>query len=163
MLFFACYRYEVNSDYLDRFEKSSLIFSGKDKEGQRMEVVELSRDVHPYFIGVQYHPEYKSRPGAKKNFFCMMCFFFFFFLLILDHSMLFDGMVYSIFLYIKLSLSIILSLIVSITAFYLSLIRSVITRFSWTCCSRGWDGPDLTKSKDKGLIHYWENECVFLR
>jgi CTP synthase len=35
---------------------------GKDETGQRMEIIELSPKDHPYFIGVQYHPEFKSRP-----------------------------------------------------------------------------------------------------
>ena len=59
------HRYEVNPDYVEKFESASypLRFSGKDTTGQRMEVVELDTSEHPYFVGVQYHPEYKSRPG----------------------------------------------------------------------------------------------------
>ncbi|KAI4364990.1 hypothetical protein MLD38_021018 [Melastoma candidum] len=55
------HRYEVNPDMVPRFENAGLIFPGKDETGQRMEIVELPR--HPYYIGVQFHPEFKSRPG----------------------------------------------------------------------------------------------------
>ncbi|GAU40627.1 hypothetical protein TSUD_190040 [Trifolium subterraneum] len=55
------HRYEVNPDLVTRLEKSGLSFTGKDETGQRMEIVEIPN--HPYFIGVQFHPEFKSRPG----------------------------------------------------------------------------------------------------
>lgn len=53
------HRYEVNPEYIERLEKGGLNFVGKDEKGERMEVVELKE--HPYFVGVQYHPEYLSR------------------------------------------------------------------------------------------------------
>ncbi|KAI0482487.1 CTP synthase N-terminus-domain-containing protein [Xylariaceae sp. FL0804] len=53
------HRYEVNPDYIERLEKAGLNFVGKDEKGERMEIVELKD--HPYFVGVQYHPEYLSR------------------------------------------------------------------------------------------------------
>jgi len=56
------HRYEVNPDYVERIEKGGLAFVGKDETGQRMEVFELESSVHPYYVGVQYHPEMKSRP-----------------------------------------------------------------------------------------------------
>ena len=56
------HRYEVNPDLVDLLEEKGLIFSGKDTTGQRMEIVELKPETHPYFVGVQFHPEYKSRP-----------------------------------------------------------------------------------------------------
>ncbi|KAH9883614.1 CTP synthase N-terminus-domain-containing protein [Xylariomycetidae sp. FL2044] len=53
------HRYEVNPEYIERLEKAGLNFIGKDEEGKRMEIIELKN--HPYFVGVQYHPEYLSR------------------------------------------------------------------------------------------------------
>ncbi|XP_027192837.1 uncharacterized protein [Cicer arietinum] len=58
------HRYEVNPDLVTRLENSGLSFTGKDETGQRMEIVELHN--HPYFIGVQFHPEFKSRPGRPS-------------------------------------------------------------------------------------------------
>lgn len=54
------HRYEVNVDYKDRLEKSGLVFSGMSPDGVLPETVEYKD--HPWFIGVQYHPELKSRP-----------------------------------------------------------------------------------------------------
>jgi CTP synthase len=54
------HRYEVNRDYVETFEKHGLIFSGFSPDGLLPEIVE--RPDHPWFIGVQYHPELKSRP-----------------------------------------------------------------------------------------------------
>jgi len=56
------HRYEVNPSLVSLLEAQGLRFSGKDDSLQRMEVVELPRDVHPYYVGTQYHPEFKSRP-----------------------------------------------------------------------------------------------------
>ena len=56
------HRYEVNPSLVSLLEARGLRFSGKDDSKERMEVVELPRDVHPYFVGTQYHPEFKSRP-----------------------------------------------------------------------------------------------------
>ena len=53
------HRYEVNPDYIERLSQNGLDFTGKDDKGVRMEIVEL-RD-HPWFVGVQFHPEYLSR------------------------------------------------------------------------------------------------------
>lgn len=53
------HRYEVNPKYVDTMASHGLDFVGKDESGQRMEIMEL-RD-HPWFVGVQYHPEYLSR------------------------------------------------------------------------------------------------------
>ncbi|KAF8477598.1 CTP synthase [Kalaharituber pfeilii] len=53
------HRYEVNPEYIDRLTEAGLNFVGKDDKGERMEVVELKD--HPYFVGVQFHPEYLSR------------------------------------------------------------------------------------------------------
>ena len=54
------HRYEVNADYKDRLENCGLIFSGMSPDGILPETVEYPD--HPWFIGVQYHPELKSRP-----------------------------------------------------------------------------------------------------
>ncbi|KAI5849066.1 putative CTP synthase 1 [Tricharina praecox] len=53
------HRYEVNPEYVDRLTEAGLNFVGKDDTGERMEIVELKE--HPYFVGVQFHPEYLSR------------------------------------------------------------------------------------------------------
>uniref|UniRef100_A0A7N6FDC8 CTP synthase n=1 Tax=Anabas testudineus TaxID=64144 RepID=A0A7N6FDC8_ANATE len=54
------HRFEVNPDLKSHFEEKGFRFVGQDVEGERMEVIEL--DDHPYFVGVQYHPEFTSRP-----------------------------------------------------------------------------------------------------
>jgi len=56
------HRYEVNIEYKERLEEAGLIFSGMSPDGLLPETIEYSQDVHPWFIGVQYHPELKSRP-----------------------------------------------------------------------------------------------------
>ena len=53
------HRYEVNPDYISRLSDAGLNFIGKDDKGERMEIVELKN--HPFFVGVQFHPEYLSR------------------------------------------------------------------------------------------------------
>ncbi|PHH78522.1 hypothetical protein CDD80_6711 [Ophiocordyceps camponoti-rufipedis] len=53
------HRYEVNPDHVDELEAAGLHFIGKDDSGRRMEILELAN--HPWFVGVQYHPEYLSR------------------------------------------------------------------------------------------------------
>ena len=53
------HRYEVNPAYIDLLSQHGLSFVGKDDKGERMEIMEL-RD-HPWYVGVQYHPEYLSR------------------------------------------------------------------------------------------------------
>ena len=54
------HRYEVNISYKERFEKKGLIFSGLSPDNRLTEIIELKN--HPWFIGVQFHPEFKSRP-----------------------------------------------------------------------------------------------------
>ncbi len=56
------HRYEVNNDYRDRLEAAGLVFSGLSPDGTLVEYVELPRDVHPYYVGTQAHPELRSRP-----------------------------------------------------------------------------------------------------
>ncbi len=54
------HRYEVNPDYIERFEEAGLNFVGRTEDGKRMEVFQI--DDHLYFVGCQFHPELKSRP-----------------------------------------------------------------------------------------------------
>jgi CTP synthase len=56
------HRYEVNPVYVKRLEKAGLVFSGVSPSRRLMEVAELPRAVHPFFLGTQFHPELKSRP-----------------------------------------------------------------------------------------------------
>ncbi|MEC9161685.1 MAG: CTP synthase (glutamine hydrolyzing) [Candidatus Thermoplasmatota archaeon] len=58
------HRYEVNPELIERLEAAGLTFVGKDETGQRCEILELPD--HPYFVAVQYHPEFKSRPGRPS-------------------------------------------------------------------------------------------------
>ncbi len=58
------HRYEVNPDLIEAIEAAGLKFVGKDETGQRCEIFEL--DGHPYYVGVQYHPEFKSRPNRPS-------------------------------------------------------------------------------------------------
>jgi len=54
------HRYEVNPEFVELFNEAGMKFVGHDDTGNRMEIMELAS--HPYFVGVQYHPEYLSRP-----------------------------------------------------------------------------------------------------
>ena len=56
------HRYEVNPAYIEELEKKGLIFSGKSPDGKLMEVAELPKDKHPFFLGTQFHPEFLARP-----------------------------------------------------------------------------------------------------
>jgi CTP synthase len=56
------HRYEVNPEYIEMLEKSGLVFSGQSPDGKLMEIAELPRDQHPFFLGTQYHPEFLARP-----------------------------------------------------------------------------------------------------
>jgi CTP synthase len=56
------HRYEFNPEFRETLERAGLIFSGVSPDGKFVEMVELSRDIHPWFLGCQFHPEYKSKP-----------------------------------------------------------------------------------------------------
>ena len=56
------HRYEVNNAYRPALEAAGLVFSGTSPDGNLVEIVELPTEVHPYFIGTQAHPEFRSRP-----------------------------------------------------------------------------------------------------
>jgi CTP synthase len=58
------HRYEANVHYLNQLQKSGLIISAMTQREHLTEVVELPQDVHPWFVGVQFHPEFKSTPWA---------------------------------------------------------------------------------------------------
>ncbi len=58
------HRYEVNPELIEQIESAGLKYVGKDETGQRCEIMEL--DDHPYFVGTQYHPEFKSRPNRPS-------------------------------------------------------------------------------------------------
>jgi len=63
------HRYEVNPRYIREIEEAGFIFSGKSPDGRRMEIGELPRDEHPFFIASQFHPEFKSRPTKPRPLF----------------------------------------------------------------------------------------------
>ncbi|QBR91290.1 CTP synthase [Nocardioides euryhalodurans] len=56
------HRYEVNNDYRDQLAEAGLVFSGTNPELGLVEFVELPREVHPYYVATQAHPELRSRP-----------------------------------------------------------------------------------------------------
>ena len=56
------HRYEVNPEYISEIEKAGMIFSGTSPDGRLMEIAELPKSVHPFFLGTQFHPEFKARP-----------------------------------------------------------------------------------------------------
>jgi len=56
------HRYEVNNQYREQIAKAGLVFSGMFKDRDLVEFVELPREVHPYYVGTQAHPELRSRP-----------------------------------------------------------------------------------------------------
>ncbi|PSL38456.1 CTP synthase [Labedella gwakjiensis] len=57
------HRYEVNNEYRDRIADAGLRFSGTSPDGRLVEYVELDREVHPFYVGTQAHPELRSRPN----------------------------------------------------------------------------------------------------
>ncbi|KAI8524828.1 hypothetical protein RHMOL_Rhmol13G0180200 [Rhododendron molle] len=61
------HRYEVNPDMVVQLEDAGLAFVGKDDSGRRMQIIELAN--HPYYVGVQFHPEFKSRPEKPSALF----------------------------------------------------------------------------------------------
>ncbi|HEY4498774.1 MAG TPA: CTP synthase [Candidatus Paceibacterota bacterium] len=56
------HRYEVNPPFIKKLEEGGLVFSGTSPDGVLMEIAELPRKVHPFFLGTQFHPEFKARP-----------------------------------------------------------------------------------------------------
>ena len=58
------HRYEANVNYLDTLRKAGLVISALTQREHLTEIVELPTDIHPWFVGVQFHPEFKSNPWA---------------------------------------------------------------------------------------------------
>ncbi len=56
------HRYEFNNEYRDQLVQSGLVIGGASPDGHLVEIIELPTDKHPFFVGVQFHPEFKSRP-----------------------------------------------------------------------------------------------------
>jgi CTP synthase len=56
------HRYEFNNAYAKQFEESGLVIAGRSVVENLAEIIELPKSVHPFFLGTQYHPEYRSRP-----------------------------------------------------------------------------------------------------
>ncbi|MET1154383.1 MAG: CTP synthase, partial [Arthrobacter sp.] len=56
------HRYEVNNKYREQIAAQGLVFSGTSPDGKLVEYVELPREVHPYYVATQAHPELSSRP-----------------------------------------------------------------------------------------------------
>ncbi|UER55732.1 CTP synthase [Kineosporiaceae bacterium SCSIO 59966] len=63
------HRYEVNNAYRGRLEEAGLVFSGTSPGRELVEFVELPRDVHPYYVSTQAHPEFRSRPDRAHPLF----------------------------------------------------------------------------------------------
>jgi CTP synthase len=63
------HRYEVNTDYIEQLVAAGLDFSGVSPDGELMEIAELSTEDHPFFMGVQFHPELQARPLAPHPLF----------------------------------------------------------------------------------------------
>ena len=59
------HRFEFNKEYLDTFEKNGMMFSGESDGGKRMEILEIPD--HKFFLGIQFHPEFTSRPGFPEE------------------------------------------------------------------------------------------------
>jgi CTP synthase len=63
------HRYEVNPAYIPQLEKEGLVFSGKSPDGVLMEIAELPKKAHPFYLGCQFHPELQARPLAPHPLF----------------------------------------------------------------------------------------------
>jgi CTP synthase len=59
------HRYEINQEYIPEFEKNGLVFSADSDNGKRMEILEIPS--HKFYLGVQFHPEFNSRPGFPEE------------------------------------------------------------------------------------------------
>ena len=61
------HRYEFNNSYRDILSKHGVLFSGVSPDGELVEIIELKD--HPWFVGCQFHPEFKSRPNRSHPLF----------------------------------------------------------------------------------------------
>ena len=66
------HRYEVNNKYREQISAAGMVFSGMNVERDLVEFVELPREVHPYYVGTQAHPEFKSRPTRPHPLFAAL-------------------------------------------------------------------------------------------
>lgn len=63
------HRYEVNNEYREQMSKAGMVFSGVSPDYRLVEIIELPRETHSYFIATQFHPEFKSRPNRAHPLF----------------------------------------------------------------------------------------------
>ena len=63
------HRYEFNNDFRAEMESKGLVISGTSPDGKLVEAVELSAKENPFYVGVQFHPEFKSRPNNAGKLF----------------------------------------------------------------------------------------------
>jgi CTP synthase len=63
------HRYEFNNTYRPMLEEAGLVFSGVNEKQDLVEIIELPKDKHPFFVGVQFHPEFKTRPNKSHPLF----------------------------------------------------------------------------------------------
>lgn len=63
------HRYEVNNRYRAALEKKGMMFSGVYTKKDLVEIAELNKKSHPWFLGTQFHPEFNSRPWAPQPLF----------------------------------------------------------------------------------------------
>ena len=56
------HRYEVNPKYIKKLEKAGIVFSGISPDRRLMEIMELPKTMHPFFVGSQFHPEFQTSP-----------------------------------------------------------------------------------------------------
>lgn len=63
------HRYEFNNAYREQLEAKGLVIAGTSPDGHLVEIIELPQDKHPFFVGVQFHPEFKSRPQSPHPIF----------------------------------------------------------------------------------------------
>ena len=63
------HRYEVNNKYRDQISATGIVFSGLSPDGHLVEFVELPKEIHPYYVGTQAHPEFLSRPTVAHPLF----------------------------------------------------------------------------------------------
>ncbi len=63
------HRWEFNNAFRSALEQNGLVVAGQSPDNKLVEIIELPKDVHPWFVGVQFHPEFKSRPNRAHPLF----------------------------------------------------------------------------------------------
>ena len=66
------HRYEFNNVYRSRFQEKGMVLAGLSPDGKLAEIIELPKTAHPWYVGVQFHPEFKSRPNRPHPLFADM-------------------------------------------------------------------------------------------